>query len=660
MRRVTITLLALILVGWGQRLDAAVRVVISPSAVTMLAGTTQQFTAQVTGAGGNRTVVWSIAVNCGTVTQKGLYSAPVSAPPAPCRLQARHSSGQTGVVYITVTAPEPPEPDPIPPTPIPPTTPTGPFGYTFCVLEGAVCNFAGSQSVAYGALPTFVYRDLTGGTPCTNAVFGDPLPNVQKACFLKPSGTPPTPTPIPPPDSTAGPGATPCPAGLVDVPAGSDIQGAINAHNDGTQFCLGTGVHRLPAGLTPKNNDALIGAPGAVLSGAKVLIGFMPDGPDWVLGGQTMEGPIHGECDAAFPRCDRPEDLFLDDHPLHHVASRAALTAGAWFFDYGVDRVYMRDNPTGHLVEISTVPSAVRGSAVAVTLRNFRATKLASMPQFGGIDGETSSGWTVDHLRVDGVHGIGLRVGPGMHVTASILCDNGQMGIGGVGAGIIVETSEICRNNYAGVNVGWEAGGSKFVKTDGLILRNNKAHHNTGPGLWLDIDNINFTVDGNTGEDNGGPQQAASPCIYVEISYGGVVRNNVCRRNGLNFGAWAWGSCIIIAASGGAGLDVSGNLCADNGGGISLVQQTRGFGAFGPYLVQNVYVHDNHVSATKGYNGGVVDNGDNAMFTSRQNRFDRNIYVQNCTGPLWAWNSGERTWADWRTYGMDAMGSCTP
>jgi hypothetical protein len=60
------------------------------------------------------------------------------------------------------------------------------FG-TKCAAETGTCSFQGTQTVAYGADGDFVYRTLTGGTPCTNAAFGvDPAVNIAKGCYLTP------------------------------------------------------------------------------------------------------------------------------------------------------------------------------------------------------------------------------------------------------------------------------------------------------------------------------------------------------------------------------------------------------------------------------------------------------------------------------------------
>jgi len=54
-----------------------------------------------------------------------------------------------------------------------------------CADEGGYCQVTGNAVVSYGAGTNFVGRKVSGGTPCTNAVFGDPAPNVGKACYIK-------------------------------------------------------------------------------------------------------------------------------------------------------------------------------------------------------------------------------------------------------------------------------------------------------------------------------------------------------------------------------------------------------------------------------------------------------------------------------------------
>jgi hypothetical protein len=67
----------------------------------------------------------------------------------------------------------------------------GPVGYTACAAENSMCAFTGfARTVAYGANGAFTYRVFTTGTPCTNSVFGDPINNVAKSCYIATAGPP--------------------------------------------------------------------------------------------------------------------------------------------------------------------------------------------------------------------------------------------------------------------------------------------------------------------------------------------------------------------------------------------------------------------------------------------------------------------------------------
>lgn len=64
----------------------------------------------------------------------------------------------------------------------------GPSGTAYCGPENGLCAFSGTRTVEYGAGSSWTSKTLTGGTQCTNAVFGDPDYGVVKSCFLQPAG----------------------------------------------------------------------------------------------------------------------------------------------------------------------------------------------------------------------------------------------------------------------------------------------------------------------------------------------------------------------------------------------------------------------------------------------------------------------------------------
>ena len=66
-----------------------------------------------------------------------------------------------------------------------------PAGYTLCASEDGSCPVPGNgRDVAYGANGAFSHRLVSSSTACTNAVFGDPIANTVKSCYLAPAGGP--------------------------------------------------------------------------------------------------------------------------------------------------------------------------------------------------------------------------------------------------------------------------------------------------------------------------------------------------------------------------------------------------------------------------------------------------------------------------------------
>jgi hypothetical protein len=454
-----------------------------------------------------------------------------------------------------------------------------------------------------------------------------------------------------------GPIASPTvPGGAVDVTAGTDIQSVITAHSPGTVYYLRAGVHRGQS-FQPKNGDTFVGEFGAILNGSVVLSSWTASGSNfWATvsgftspgdGGECVVGGVGGLCTYA-------GDVYFDGVALERVSTLAAVAVGKFFHDIAANRVYIRSDPSGHTVERASQTTGINGSATGVVLNNLTVEKYANPAQSGAI--QMGVDWTVQNTSARLNHGIGVRINSGAIVTGCQFNYNGQMGCGGSGTGALVDSTEIGYSNYNLYDPAWEAGGTKFTSTVDLVVSNCWIHHSAGPGLWLDIDNIDFTLEDNICEDNYSPNASASPGIFIEISYGGIIRNNTCRRNGAGFTSWLWGAGILIAASGGTGLDIYGNIVEDNLHGITLIQQSRGSGTHGTHLVQNVTVHDNTIRMVTGFTGAVQDYGGDAIFDSLGNSFTTNTY-HLASGNHFAWHNGERAQAAWQGYTLDVGGT---
>lgn len=359
----------------------------------------------------------------------------------------------------------------------------------------------------------------------------------------------------------------------------------------------------------------------------------------------------------SYPGCNFCEELFFDSVRKVHVQTLGEVTAGAWWFDYVNDEITVGDNPSGHVVETSVTTYAFNNVVDNITISNLTVEKYASPAQYGAINGENTNGWNISDCILRLNHGGAVRFGHGMQMYRNLITRNGQEGIVGIGDNIIIDNNEISYNNDAHFDPGWEAGGTKFVLTNNLIVRNNYVHHNFGPGLWTDIDNFNVLYENNRVEDND------MMGIFHEIGWACIIRNNQVRRNGL--ASWVpqgyiWGAGILNAAS--TDTEVYGNIVEDNYGGIAAVQQNRGSGTYGTHLVTNFYVHDNTTKISSGWTGIVQGTGDQSIFVlaSRNNRFANNTYFCLNSTSYFTWSDqAPINKAAWQADGQDATGTFT-
>jgi parallel beta-helix repeat protein len=438
---------------------------------------------------------------------------------------------------------------------------------------------------------------------------------------------------------------------------GQDIQAKVASAPGGTTFTLKAGIYRLQA-IAPKTGDVFVGETGAILSGARLISSFTKSGAYWVAGGQTQQNPIKSisksYCLPDSPGCYYPEQLFINDVLQKHVTSLAAVTAGTWYLDYAADKLYISVDPTGKKVEASVTSYAFRSSASSVTISGLIVEKYATPPGDGTIDGGAGSAWVVKNNEVRWNQGKGIRTGGGMQVLNNKVHHQGQLGIAGGGNNLLVQGNEISYNNTAGFTTGWEAGGSKFVGTNGLVFRGNFSHHNHGAGIHCDIDCINTLIDSNTVNDNDWRG------IFYEISYKATIRNNTALRNGFKIPkapGLVDGAGVQVSCS--RDVEVYGNTVAGNRTGIGAYQTNRGSGAYGAHLLYNLYVHDNSVTQTDGgIAAGVTQSvGSNAVFTSQNNRFVHDTYDLGTSTKYFEWMNARRTTVEWKGYKLDTTGT---
>ena len=222
--------------------------------------------------------------------------------------------------------------------------------------------------------------------------------------------------------------------------------------------------------------------------------------------------------------------------------------------------------------------------------------------------------------------------------------------------GVIVEDSEIAFNNTRELSIFDDAGGTKFVSSDGMVVRSNEVHDNYGAGLWFDGFNRNAQVYDNVVYDN------RNVGIFWELSYGGTdIHDNTLTDNGLGDGTANWGvnvQLLVSVSDGGlgGGIEVYGNTIDGTAYPLGLLNHSSGTPS-----TRQVHVHDNVMTlrAPTTRVGAVAIDGRTELFDpAAGNRFDDNTYrVPDLSTAYWAWNGQTLTWAQWQAAGHDVNGT---
>lgn len=424
---------------------------------------------------------------------------------------------------------------------------------------------------------------------------------------------------------------------VITIGPGTVIQSVVDANPAGTTFVFQPGTYRLSSPIIPKNGDSFIGetvcAPPAsscpaILSGGRVIGSLAAyDGANYEVTGQAQRGvqQYTNECEPGWLGCFYPEDLFFDGVPLQHLysASLPTILTGQWWFDYTNHIIYFHDNPSGHVVETSVVPTVARvlrgPGANNITFQYLTIEEFAVPIEQGAIDPTDSGGgiqgasldWVVENCELLLNHGIGVHINYGTQILNSYVHNNGQMGIGGgtnsdaVQSRIVVSGNTITYNNYAHVVPDFGAGGIKFGDTLGAVVRGNTVSYNGGAGIHFDASSSSPLIDGNTVTDNASGSGAA-----YEISIdSAIVRNNVLLRNALP------GTVPVSASDLGSNASVGVNAycnvveipAAAGANGILVAASQRGYNTVPPYeylVSTGNSVHHNTVIWDAGANGG--------------------------------------------------------
>jgi parallel beta-helix repeat protein len=452
--------------------------------------------------------------------------------------------------------------------------------------------------------------------------------------------------------------APPAQCAGVAVSPGDDLAALAAANPAGTVFCIAPGTYRVGSQIKPRDGQQFIGTgPDVVITGGTQLSGFTHTGSTWVASGVPATAayePGAGFSSYLHGQSPYANDATVDGTLLDKVGVRvggvtygdpaSAVGPGSYFVDYDTGTVILGDDPAGHDVELGVGTEGFSSTAADVVIRNLRL-ELFTSTGVHMLPGAT--GWALHDVSVKAAHDSGVNLRDGAVMDGGALAWNGRYGLNARGSNVTVDGVDVSHSDAAGyLDAGGgcvAAGGSKFVGTVGLVLRDSVFHDNACNGIWLDVDTYDSTIQNNSSIDN------QDDGIRVEVSHKLVISGNTVTGNG------GWG--IYLASSPVA--DISQNTVGDNKNGAIVLNwsgRTSPVSAYGSYATSDSTVHDNTMILTAPDQiVGIIDKtGTGYPYTAAANNHYRaNHYVLPDSGWRYFRLDVKVPWSGWRTAGMD-------
>ena len=398
-------------------------------------------------------------------------------------------------------------------------------------------------------------------------------------------------------------------------------------------------------GSGPDRRITYAAAPGAevIVSGADVTAPaeWARDGIAWRRNWTGPELPAYsGRGDPVMRR----EMVVADGEVLRAVSQRADLVQGTFFVegsDVAPQAIVVRfqgDVPPAQagLIEVAhrTFLFQPQGEnryaecgdtdtpgwlhVVGLTFRH-----AANRAQWGAFCGG-SEGALVENVTVEWSNGAGVDGSGRNHVFRNVAANyNGQIGFVASCENCLFEDSEAIGNNWKGYDPFWEAGGGKWHNTHQTIIRRHFAADNGGPGIWLDGNNTQNTIEGSVSIRN----MVAGIMLELGTTHTLVQHNHIASTRWRGYS----GAGILSQAASHNAL-IHNTIVRNEGGGIWLRLDPDRRAEDGHNILYNNVLLGNAWTASEEAREITVEGL--TLEHSRYNRFEGNVYGRHAVNDL--------------------------
>jgi mannuronan 5-epimerase len=335
------------------------------------------------------------------------------------------------------------------------------------------------------------------------------------------------------------------------------------------------------------------------IKGSEVVSGWVQDGSAWRSDGwvpvsSMAPGGNTNSIDPAYPAADYPDQVFLDGVPLRQVLQMSDLGPGKFYVDHSVQKLWISDNPTGKIVEASSLDMAM-----FVAASNTKILGLAFMHYAPTINTPAAVILNAPNIMVENcvfafnayaglqVNGNVNNASLGYVIRTNDFVYNGARGLGGYAPnGSIIERNYIGYNNTEHFKIYWDAAGAKFAHAWYLVVRDNIFEGNLSKGFWCDWACYELKFVRNLARGNSGAG------FYYELSQNAVIASNLVYNNQIGINATQSGDLAVwnntISNNG-------SNIAVDSYGAVDPVTGATG-DATAPGIVRNNVVKNNILS----------------------------------------------------------------
>jgi parallel beta-helix repeat protein len=321
------------------------------------------------------------------------------------------------------------------------------------------------------------------------------------------------------------------------------LERAIKVADSGDTIVLRGGTYHEKV-TVPANKKLVIQSyPGEAvwLDGSTPVRDWRDSGDVWVADGWTAEfeapqsfsGTVSNAPGWSFvnedhPMAAHPDQVFVDGAALRQVGSREQVEAGAFFVDEAADRLYVGSDPRGRDVRASDLTEAITVQSQSSTLRGIGVRRYATpLTKIAAVKA-AAPGISFENLVITDNAASGVSA-TAVDVTMRNITvrRSGLLGLHAHYAdGLTVQAVRSETNNTEGFNQSPSAGGFKFTRSRGVVVRDSVFAGNQGPGLWADESAYDITVVGNDVVNNSGHGMS------LELSAKAVVADNLVLGNG--------------------------------------------------------------------------------------------------------------------------------